>query len=658
MVTPRADVRMMCGMGRIVRGENSFVPSAALGVVISHRSGASGPGSPEAAAAGLDVCALLLDADGWVWGDADLVFYGQPAHPSGAVRIGDPAAGTAGDIEGRTAYRLEIDLPAVEPGVDRVVVAASSDSGAVGDLGEPALEAFAPDGESVVRYEVNGTEGGTAFVFGEFYRRAHGWKFRAVGQGYASGLEGLVTDYGIEVSDEDPPEPDPAAEEAARTAHEEPREPDPFAHPDPFARPEPQDRDGARHGDRYGYAGEGRDGDRHGYEGRDRVGEGAPAGREARPGGGAPPGGGPEPLRVRKEPDRHPGPPPAPACAAPPPSAPPVAPPPFAVPGQAHSPSTPAPAPPVAPAGPDATPAPDGPVPAASTASAPGATPAPQLPAAPQLPSAPGPDGTLPAVPPSLSPPPACPLPPGQPGPAPTPLAVPAAGTAPTAPAPEAGAALPGPRFVRPVPAGPWSYDTVFEPHCAEGKADGVVTTPLGVPAGPAVVELRTLAAAYVTVHELKPSNRPGRELIWQSGSESGKRAEARVPVDVPRNRPLRLRVRTGDEWAVRVLPLTAVPRLEGTVTGSGPDTLLHTGGPGKVRVLFRGDYLDVYGYPLESAPDRAAATPGAPAALGKPDNLYTAYNSRWVTLRVPAGPYLFHLRRASGSWRVKYIPD
>src|SRR5690606_13017463 len=49
-----------------------------------------------------------------------------------------------------------------------------------------------------------GTE--TAFIGGELYRRQGKWKFRAVGQGYASGLAGLATDFGITVD-----EPAPAA---------------------------------------------------------------------------------------------------------------------------------------------------------------------------------------------------------------------------------------------------------------------------------------------------------------------------------------------------------------------------------------------------------------------------------------------------------------
>jgi len=37
----------------------------------------------------------------------------------------------------------------------------------------------------------------TAMIYGELYRHGSDWKFRAVGQGYASGLRGIVQDYGV-----------------------------------------------------------------------------------------------------------------------------------------------------------------------------------------------------------------------------------------------------------------------------------------------------------------------------------------------------------------------------------------------------------------------------------------------------------------------------
>ncbi|MET7519554.1 VWA domain-containing protein [Streptomyces sp. NPDC005480] len=54
------------------------------------------------------------------------------------------------------------------------------------------------------------TSGETVVVLAELYRRQGGWKVRAVGQGYASGLAGLATDYGVEVEPTAPSVPVPA----------------------------------------------------------------------------------------------------------------------------------------------------------------------------------------------------------------------------------------------------------------------------------------------------------------------------------------------------------------------------------------------------------------------------------------------------------------
>jgi tellurium resistance protein TerD len=56
------------------------------------------------------------------------------------------------------------------------------------------------DNSELARYDLSedaSTE--TAMVFGEVYRSGSDWKFRAVGQGYASGLRGIAQDFGINV---------------------------------------------------------------------------------------------------------------------------------------------------------------------------------------------------------------------------------------------------------------------------------------------------------------------------------------------------------------------------------------------------------------------------------------------------------------------------
>ncbi|MEV5081966.1 TerD family protein [Streptomyces sp. NPDC056159] len=182
------------------KGSNTPVPATALRVEVGWRPG---PGIPDA-----DVSALLL-VGGKVRSDADFVFYNQPAHPSGAVRYEGKA--TLGGLETDT---LLVDLARVEPSIEKVVLAASADGGTFGQVPGLYIEVRdAARGTVAARFDSTGASVETAFVLGEFYRRQGAWKFRAVGQGYGSGLEGLATDFGITVDEPQhtPPPPAPRA---------------------------------------------------------------------------------------------------------------------------------------------------------------------------------------------------------------------------------------------------------------------------------------------------------------------------------------------------------------------------------------------------------------------------------------------------------------
>ncbi|MFI1791232.1 TerD family protein [Streptomyces olivaceoviridis] len=183
------------------KGSNTPVPATGLRVDVGWRSG---PGVPDA-----DASALLLVA-GKVRSDGDFVFYNQPAHASGAVR--HEGKRTAG---GRVTDTLWADLARVEGAVERIVLAASADGGTFGQVPDLYVEVTdAASGQVVARFDSPGATVETAFVLGEFYRRQGGWKFRAVGQGYSSGLEGLATDFGITVDEPQhsaPPTAPPAA---------------------------------------------------------------------------------------------------------------------------------------------------------------------------------------------------------------------------------------------------------------------------------------------------------------------------------------------------------------------------------------------------------------------------------------------------------------
>ncbi|WP_326726305.1 TerD domain-containing protein [Streptomyces sp. NBC_00243] len=179
------------------KGSNVPVPTTALRVELGWRSG---PGVPDA-----DASALLL-VSGRVRSDGDFVFYNQPAHSSGAVRHEGKR-----DAGGQVTDTLLVDLARVEPAIETVVLAASTDGGPFGQV--PGLYVRVLDaqrGTEVARFDSADATVETAFVLGEFYRRQGAWKFRAVGQGYSSGLEGLATDYGITVDEPQHAAPPPA----------------------------------------------------------------------------------------------------------------------------------------------------------------------------------------------------------------------------------------------------------------------------------------------------------------------------------------------------------------------------------------------------------------------------------------------------------------
>ncbi|GAA3244991.1 VWA domain-containing protein [Pseudonocardia petroleophila] len=175
-------------MTALTKGANTGVAARRLDVALTW---SAGPGLPD-----IDASALLLDTGGRVRSDADMVFYNQPGHPSGAVHHTGRSAGTD---------TLRVDLGRVEDGVDRVVLAASADGGTFGDVPGLTLRLTDADGGGTVAEFAMTASTETAFVGGELYRRGGAWRFRAVGQGYASGLAGLATDYGITVDDEPAP---------------------------------------------------------------------------------------------------------------------------------------------------------------------------------------------------------------------------------------------------------------------------------------------------------------------------------------------------------------------------------------------------------------------------------------------------------------------
>ncbi|WP_328828477.1 TerD family protein [Streptomyces sp. NBC_00252] len=152
------------------------------------------------AGADADLTLFLLGNDNRVSADEDFVFYNQPSAADGSARLlGKQQEGS------QTAERATVHLSALPDRVHRVAIAINMDVDTgltCGSLTHATLDlncvigsswTFRPPTDPSIR----------AMVITELYRHsANGnpvWKLRALGQGWADGLDGLARAYGVDV---------------------------------------------------------------------------------------------------------------------------------------------------------------------------------------------------------------------------------------------------------------------------------------------------------------------------------------------------------------------------------------------------------------------------------------------------------------------------
>jgi tellurium resistance protein TerD len=151
----------------------------------------------------LDASALLANAEGKVANDGNFVFFNNLKSPDGSVEhTGDNLTGEGeGDDEA-----IKVNLAAVPADIDKIVFPVSiyeaeSRQQSFGQVRNAFIRVVnQADNSELARYDLSedaSTE--TAMVFGELYRNGAEWKFRAIGQGYASGLRGIAQDFGVNV---------------------------------------------------------------------------------------------------------------------------------------------------------------------------------------------------------------------------------------------------------------------------------------------------------------------------------------------------------------------------------------------------------------------------------------------------------------------------
>jgi tellurium resistance protein TerD len=151
----------------------------------------------------LDASAIGVGADGKVLSDKHFIFFNNLTSPDGTIEhTGDNLTGEGeGDDE-----QVKVNLAGMAAEVDKIVFPVSiydadGRSQSFGQVRNAFIRVVnAAGGAEIARYDLSedaSTE--TAMVFGELYRNGAEWKFRAVGQGYASGLAGIARDFGVNV---------------------------------------------------------------------------------------------------------------------------------------------------------------------------------------------------------------------------------------------------------------------------------------------------------------------------------------------------------------------------------------------------------------------------------------------------------------------------
>ncbi|HWM39647.1 MAG TPA: TerD family protein [Streptomyces sp.] len=160
--------------------------------------------STTGAAFDLDASALLC-ANGRVLGDEYFIFYNNLKSPDGSVEhTGDELVGGTGGDDDETVL---VDLSLVPAHVDKIIFPVSIHDAdnrqqTFGQVTDAYIRVVnQADGQELARYDLSeDASSETAMIFGELYRHGGEWKFRAVGQGYASGLRGIALDFGVNVS--------------------------------------------------------------------------------------------------------------------------------------------------------------------------------------------------------------------------------------------------------------------------------------------------------------------------------------------------------------------------------------------------------------------------------------------------------------------------
>ena len=146
----------------------------------------------------LVVATILCDSSSKALSDEHFIFFNQLSSPE--LSVSQLAQAVGDDTE-----QVEIDLGAVPPEVNRIVVVAYINEGiaarrSLGQLREVTVRVLnLADNSVLVRSEnlAPALSAERGLALGELYRHQGGWKFKVIGQGYGNGIRALAADFGV-----------------------------------------------------------------------------------------------------------------------------------------------------------------------------------------------------------------------------------------------------------------------------------------------------------------------------------------------------------------------------------------------------------------------------------------------------------------------------
>ena len=136
--------------------------------------------------------AILCGVDGTALSDEHLVFFNQIIDPAASVRF----------IGNEDREQIDVDLTRVPAEVHKISFVVYIDPdlrgpGTFASVRDAHIRIADPSGRELVRFPIPADTAAnvSAMIFGDLYRHAGGWKFRAIGQGYTDGLGGIAADF-------------------------------------------------------------------------------------------------------------------------------------------------------------------------------------------------------------------------------------------------------------------------------------------------------------------------------------------------------------------------------------------------------------------------------------------------------------------------------